>query len=293
MKALLRIAAWLFAIGLVALPAIAVVNGWIGGERWPMRHLAVTGEFHQVSDAQVRAVVLPYVSRGFFAVDLDKVRGSLSGLPWVRRVEVRKRWPDRLEVRIDEYKPLARWGEKRMLSENGELFPAPRAVSSALPLFDGADERAVDLMAFYSQARPLFLGIGLQVNRVSLSARGSWKLALSDGTEIEVGRGDPQARLQRFARMLPQLRLADPRPLLRADLRYTNGFALVWGAGLGTRDSGLANSLDAVVIPLRSRAKSTSFAALAFRPTLNPESRVPSPESRIPSPLASPIQKNT
>lgn len=230
MKALLRIAAWTFAIGLVAFPAIAVVNGWIGGQRWPMRHLAVTAKFEQVSDAQVRAVVLPYVTRGFFAVDLESIRTRLTALPWVRKVEVRKRWPDRLEVAIDEYQPLARWGKDRMLSENGELFPAPAVVSPALPVFVGDDARASDMMSFYSQAQPLFLAIGLQVDRVNLSARGSWSLALSDGTEVEVGRGETQARLQRFARMLPRLRQADARPLLRADLRYTNGFALTWGA---------------------------------------------------------------
>ena len=45
MNALLRIAAWTLAIVLVALPVVAVLNGWIAGERWPMRRLAVTGEF--------------------------------------------------------------------------------------------------------------------------------------------------------------------------------------------------------------------------------------------------------
>jgi cell division protein FtsQ len=61
-----------------------------------------------------------------------------------------------------------------------------------------------------------------------LSARGSWSLRLSDGTQVEVGRSDSQLRLQRFSRLLPRLRAQDPRPLTRADLRYTNGFSLTW-----------------------------------------------------------------
>ena len=230
MNALLRIAAWIIALLLVALPVVAVLNGWIAGSRWPMRHLVVTGEFHQVADAQVRAAVLPFVRGGFFAVDLPRVRGAIAVLPWVRSVQVRKRWPDRLEVAVDEYAPLARWGRGRMLSENGEIFPAPGVPISGLPEFDGPDDRASEVMSFYSQAKPLFLGSGLQVRTIALSARSSWNLELSDGTQIEVGRGDPQARLERFARLLPRLRRADPRPLLRADLRYTNGFALTWGA---------------------------------------------------------------
>jgi cell division protein FtsQ len=227
-NALLRIAAWLIAIALVALPVVAVTQGWIGGERWPMRKLVVRGEFHLVEDAQVRAAVLPYVRRGFFAVDLDGVRGALAALPWVRRVEVRKRWPDRLEVVVSEYKPLARWGATRMLAENGELFRAPATPMTALPRFDGPDARRSELMAFYSEARPLFLADGLHVRELTLSARGSFTLRLSDGVLVDVGRGDPNRRLQRFARLLPRLRAGDPRRLLRADLRYTNGFALTW-----------------------------------------------------------------
>lgn len=228
MNALLRIAAWLLAVSLVVLPIAAVLNGWIAGSRWPMRQLVVTGQFRQVSDARVRTAVLPLVQNGFFAVDLGQVRAALAQLDWVDRVEVRKRWPDRLEVSILEYKPLARWGAVRMLADNGEIFPAPKGHVSKLPIFDGPDDRAADLMAFHSQARPLFLSHGLGVNIVHLSARGSWNLTLSDGTEIEVGRGDPQERLARFARMLPRLETTEPRRLQRADLRYTNGFALTW-----------------------------------------------------------------
>jgi cell division protein FtsQ len=229
-NALLRIAAWILAVTLVVAPVAAVLNGWIAGSRWPMRHLVITAPFRQVSDARVRKEVTPLVQHGFFAVDLDTVRRRLAALPWVQRVDVRKRWPDRLEVTLVEYKPLARWGRDRMVSENGELFPAPMGVMSRLPLFEGPDSRAVELMAFHSQARPMFLGSGLYVAAVRLSARGSWSLTLSDGSEIEVGRGDPQLRLARFARMLPRLQQAEPRILQRADLRYTNGFALTWRA---------------------------------------------------------------
>jgi cell division protein FtsQ len=239
MNALLRIAAWILAVALVVAPVVAVLNGWIGGSRWPMRHLVVTGEFRQVSDLRVRSVVLPRVQHGFFAVDLDRLRAELGALPWVKSVEVRKRWPDRIEVSIVEYRPLARWGEGRMLSENGELFPAPKGLGRRLPLFVGPDARAQDMIDFHAQARPLFLGSGLQVSEVRLSARGSWSLLLSDGTTVEVGRNDTQQRLERFARLLPRLGRGEARRLARADLRYTNGFALVWGPAPAANDNAL------------------------------------------------------
>jgi cell division protein FtsQ len=59
-------------------------------------------------------------------------------------------------------------------------------------------------------------------------------MTLSNGTELLVGRDDARLRLERFARLLPQLLAQKGQPLSRADLRYTNGFALRWqGASSG------------------------------------------------------------
>ena len=52
---------------------------------------------------------------------------------------------------------------------------------------------------------------------------------LIDGSEVVLGRSDPDARLARFAPLLPRLAAQHPgQRLARADLRYTNGFSLTW-----------------------------------------------------------------
>ena len=46
-----------------------------------------------------------------------------------------------------------------------------------------------------------------------------------------LGRNDPEQRLERFAPLLPRLAAQHPgQRLVRADLRYTNGFSLSWAA---------------------------------------------------------------
>ena len=117
MSAMLRLLAWILALALVALPVVAVVNGWAGGAQFPLRTLRVQGELQRVDEAQLRATVLPFAKRGFFAVQPDRIQAAVSELPWVERAEVRKHWPDVLEVRIDEHRPFARWGSERLLSE--------------------------------------------------------------------------------------------------------------------------------------------------------------------------------
>ena len=73
----LRVAAWTLAVGLVVAPVVAVVNGWVGAERWPLTTLRVNGELHQVDPAELRELLLPFAQRGFFAV--HRAEGTHAG----------------------------------------------------------------------------------------------------------------------------------------------------------------------------------------------------------------------
>ena len=252
MNAALRIFAWLLALALVALPVVAVVNGWIGAERWPLTKLRVHGQFERVDPAQLQAVALPYAKRGFFAVRLQDAQAAVEKLPWVERVEVRKRWPDVMEIEIVEHQPFARWGEDRLLSVHGKLFPNPKGLPlEAMPLLGGPDSQTQEVVALYNEARELFAPMGLKVEALRMDPRGSWSLALDNGAEVVIGRADARPRLERFARLLPQLLASHPQALQRADLRYTNGFALSWSDKpvVGKHNSGIGNTPTPMAVP--------------------------------------------
>jgi cell division protein FtsQ len=226
---MLRLVGWLLAVALIALPIVAVLNGWIGAGQWPLTKLRATGEFERVDTALLRATLLPYAKRGFFAVRLDDAQNAVARLPWVETAEVRKRWPDVLEARVVEHRPFARWGQDRLLSEHGRLFPAKGVVvPEGLPTFAGPTSGITEVVALYNESRALFTPIGMDVQTVELDRRGSWTIGLGNGAKVVVGRSEARARLSRFARLLPQLLTQKAQMLARADLRYTNGFALSW-----------------------------------------------------------------
>jgi cell division protein FtsQ len=244
MNVIVRLLAWALAIALVALPVVAVLNGWIAGDRWPMRKLEVSGPFARVSAEQVREVVLPQVKSGFFAIRMEPIRDSIAKMPWVERVEVRKRWPDQLVVSLTEHRAFARWGHDKLLSGHAQVFSAPGSPDlSSLPQLEGPDDRAAEVLALYNQVQPMFAGSGRHVDGVSLSDRDSWTLRLRDGTEVVVGRTDAQERLRRFARLIPQITAArQGSTLLKADLRYTNGFTLTWNDPVPVKPTGPKHS---------------------------------------------------
>jgi len=229
MNALLRLLGWVLAVALVVLPVAAVLNGWVGAGHWPLTKLRATGQFERVDAALLQQVLMPYAQRGFFAVRLADAQAAVARLPWVETAEVRKRWPDVLEVRIVEHRPFARWGEDRLLSEQGRLFPAKGiVVPPGLPQFAGPESGITEVVALYNESRALFTPLGMDVQVVELDPRGSWTIGLGNGAQVVVGRSEARARLGRFVRLLPQLLTQQAQVLARADLRYTNGFALSW-----------------------------------------------------------------
>jgi cell division protein FtsQ len=176
--------------------------------------------------------VLPYALKGnFFSLNLAVVRGALETLPWVRKVEVRRIWPSRLEVKVEEHRPAARWGEGRgeLVNSYGEVFAAQLAEPElgALPQLAGPPGTSAELLKHYSEFVSDFQAVNEKPVQVTLSPRLAWQIRLENGMLVEMGREQPKSpigvRLQRFIEVYPET-LA--KKAIVVDLRYPNGFAM-------------------------------------------------------------------
>lgn len=229
-QVLLRLFAWLLALGLLALPVVGVLNGSFASERWPLRRLDLQAEQLRVDPAQVQMVVARHAGAGFFALSLAALRAELAALPWVESVHVRKRWPDTVSVRLLEYQPYAVWSDRALVSRSGALFQVPGiAAITGLPRLSGPDHEVAQVVNFHARAVRELEPVGLSVLATALSDRGSWTLELDGGARVVLGRELAAERLQRFAASIePLLHSRQDDVLRHADLRYPNGFALAW-----------------------------------------------------------------
>lgn len=226
-----RMLAWVAALALVAAPIVAVLNGWLADGRWPIREIEISSQFKRLEESAIQAAMAPKARLGFFAVDLEALRLDVEALPWVERAEVRKVWPDKLEVLVQERVPIAHWGEDRLLGSNGELFKADySAFPDPLPLLDGVDTRADEVWREHQAAKTQLAEIGLELGQTRLNPRGAWTLITGNGAEIVLGRENIRSRLARFVQAMKRLPESEHQRVLRADLRFANGFAVVWRA---------------------------------------------------------------
>ena len=104
-------------------------------EVFAVRGIDVVGNVARVTREQVRTIAVDELKGTFFTVDLRGAQAAFEKLPWVRRVDVRRRWPDRLEIVVEEHRALARWGNSALVNSQGEMFEG--ASNQRLPVFEG------------------------------------------------------------------------------------------------------------------------------------------------------------
>lgn len=139
-------------------------------------------------------------------------------------MDIRRRWPDRLQVVVEEHRELARWGESALVNTHGELFEG--ASNRRLPVFEAPEGSHQIVTRTYLQFNQVLAPIGRHVQRVHLSARRAWRLHLDDGTVVELGRDSVVARLDGFVAAYTRSVAGLQGGTRYVDLRYANGFAV-------------------------------------------------------------------
>ena len=205
-----------------------------------LRHMHVVGNTAQISRQQIEDVAKTAINGNFFTVDLAATRAAYQALPWVRRAELRRVWPDRLELTLEVHQAVAHWtpqdGEPRLVNSFGEVFLVSLddvEQIGSLPVFDGPEGSAPRLLERFEQFRQGLSAIPLAPVAVALSPREAWRLTLDDGVSLELGRDQkkhPVAdRIARFVVTYPLVRAKLQRPLQLVDMRYPNGFTVRLG----------------------------------------------------------------
>lgn len=218
-----------------------------GGLLWLAQRPAMTisrislqGDHAHLSRTEVLTSVVPQLKGQFLTMNLAAAQAAFEGLPWVRRAEVRRVWPGRLVVTLQEHVPVALWqqgedeqgGDEKLVNSQGEIFDANLGELSEedLPVLEGPTAESARLLATWQRLAPLFGPAGDELVRLRLSDRGSWLAVLASGAQVQLGRGEAEVLTARAARFVATVGAAVARQQAAgwasADLRHADGYAL-------------------------------------------------------------------
>jgi cell division protein FtsQ len=228
-------------IGLSLLSLTGLISHWMANRPvFVVKRVIVdtpNGGLKVVSSSQIHAAVAEALNGTLLSTDLKAVHQALQSIPWVKSVSVRRIWPNRLLVRIEEQQAVGTWGQGRLVNHVGEVFVGAAADHEddcrLIPLFGPAGSHALVL----ERARQLtqwLEPVKLSLVSLTLSEQYAWTAELSGGVTLELGRDSlatpVEERVRMFVRTQPWLheRLAakgEQGRLVRADLRYAIGYA--------------------------------------------------------------------
>jgi cell division protein FtsQ len=196
---------------------------------FPVHSVRLSAAPQRVEASGVLQTVRSEIQGNFFTADIGRLRQSLEKLPWVRSVSIRREFPHRLVVELEEHQALARWNNSALVNRQGEVFVADS--DEVLPAFVGQEGTSQEVAQSYARFSQLLAVLNLQAAQLALSPRHAWQLRLSNGMVLELGRENMQQRLERFVSVYPYIggggQDATGRNVARyVDLRYRNGFAV-------------------------------------------------------------------
>lgn len=202
-----------------------------------LRAIQLSGDLTRNSVATIRVNAVPQLRGNFFTLDLQAARHAFESVPWVRQAVVRRDFPNRLLVKLQEHQAVAYWGgegDSQLINSYGEVFEANvgEVEQDMLPRLSGPEGQSVEVLNMYRTLTPLYMALGLDVEEMELTGRGSWRVHLDNGADIEMGRGSIEevaARVQRFLKTVTQVAARYGRhanAVESADLRHDNGYAV-------------------------------------------------------------------
>jgi len=217
-------------------PAFAVRQVDIQSAGAPLRH---------VQEADLREALRSGLAGTTLTAALGGVRERIDAHPWVRQVTIRRIWPNRLLIQIEEHQPIASWGDGRFFNRQGELFvgeangvmdDAADHYQCLLPELEGPVGSQARVLERAMQASVLLEANGHRLHGMALGSQYAWQLRINNGLLVEIGRDaigtDWQVRLQQLAESLSWLsaQVRSEGRLARIDLRYANGYAYRLGS---------------------------------------------------------------
>ncbi len=221
---------------LYLLTFLLIISVFLGINKWlqnpknmPITRIEVKGDLKYVTREALQKALQPYIKTNLYMLDAEGLEKELESHPWVRSVALYRKWPQTLIIAIEEQRPLAFWGEDKMVNRHGEIFNAIlEGQKGIMPVLFNTEGEAITTIDNYKKAQQWLKDLPVGVERFLEDARGAWKLTLTNGITVDVGRSEQKKRLRRLVvGYLKELAKKEKR-VANIDLRYTNGFAVAW-----------------------------------------------------------------
>lgn len=195
----------------------------------PVERIVVTGKLENLRQDALRDALSDELEDGLLFLSLDELQETLESLPWVYSAQLRRRFPDTLEVSVVEQLPIARWGDDAFLNHEARIIEVTDGERwTDLPQIRGPEGSEARLMNHYQRLLERLRPLALTPVALSEDDYGQLVVGLDNGLRLQLGAQDFSLRLQRFLKLWSTDLQKSDRLVQRVDMRYDGGAAVAF-----------------------------------------------------------------
>lgn len=206
----------------------------------PLSYIVITGNRQLTTNHDIQTLIEKFGAWDTFIMqDVNAVHRCIIQLPWIKKVSIRKQWPDILKIHLIEYIPQAYWNDDYIISNEGTIFKnfQYQKINSNdhddvyMPMLYGPEDKAQAVLYNYLIFKKILKSSELRIKSLKMNSCYSWQLVLQDDICLKLSKNNMIDQLLCFVKVYPvvlQKIKEKNKHIDYIDLRYRSGIAIKW-----------------------------------------------------------------
>ena len=114
---------------------------------FPIKNVT-SSELINVNKDDISEAVKYLYSKSFFDIDLNYLKNKLEKIEWVRKINIRRSYPNEIIIDIEEHTPILIWNNKMYINKYGEKFNASK-IDKNIPILISDESRINEVFTYF------------------------------------------------------------------------------------------------------------------------------------------------
>ena len=192
----------------------------------PVKHIFKEGTFEYSNQSRIDGILKNYISKEIYQINLRKLKNQIEEDPWIKNVQIILDPPNRITVKITEFKPLFLWNNLSYVDKEGFTIEIGKYLIENILEISSRQDDKVYMHDLYLNLQKILSEI--DINVIKLSKDNDMMIILTSKYRFFVRHADYESKLKEFLSVYDQFLLTQKSGKIRKniDLRYPTGFAV-------------------------------------------------------------------
>ena len=195
---------------------------------FPIKNVT-SSELINVNKDDISEAVKYLYSKSFFDINLNYLKNKLEKIEWVRKINVRRSYPNEIIIDIEEHTPILIWNNKMYINKYGEKFIVSK-IDKNIPILISDESRINEVFTYFELFNDKLSSrkLDFKITKIIENEIRSLTISLSSGINIQLGSKDVNIKIPLFFEIYKSLNTRDLNKIRYIDMRYSNGFSVGW-----------------------------------------------------------------